>query len=197
MAGPALTLVTHSNKAVAVGAASFYVDHFVTGRISRFTYGAPSAVSYQSSNHEHLRRKKKIYMDAAGDRRVPGHFESMLLRVCHLPLLIMLLVNFIILQGTKVLEDQELQQPFVFVTEGTPRGSVSSEVVKYTGMCSALKWMDIEPGRVFSFNNLVRDTQVKQTSLRHCALYRRMFRLRHIQQSVGLQERWPRHGSSI
>ena len=39
--GPTLTPATHSNKACAVGAISFYVDKFVTRRISKFTYGAP------------------------------------------------------------------------------------------------------------------------------------------------------------
>ena len=32
--GPTLTPVTHSDKAVAIGAVSFYVDRFVTGRIN-------------------------------------------------------------------------------------------------------------------------------------------------------------------
>jgi hypothetical protein len=76
-----LTSVTGSNKAVAVGAVSFHVDHFVTGRIAKFTYGAPSSILYQAFNPEHVRREQKSYLDAAGDKRIPGHFETMLSRV--------------------------------------------------------------------------------------------------------------------
>ena len=73
------------NKAVAIGAVSYYVDHFVTGRVSKFTYGVPYAILYQPSDPEHTRREHKIYVDAAGDRRISGRFENMLSRVCHLP----------------------------------------------------------------------------------------------------------------
>jgi len=37
--GPILTPVVHSNKAVAVGAVSFYVDYFGTRKTSKFTHG--------------------------------------------------------------------------------------------------------------------------------------------------------------
>ena len=72
------------NKAVAVGAVSFYVDHFVTGRVSKFTYGVPCHIMYQPNNPEHIIRGYKSFLDAAGDRRIDGHFENMLSRVCHL-----------------------------------------------------------------------------------------------------------------
>ena len=78
----------HSNKAVAVGAISFYVDHFVTGRISKFTYGAPYEVIYQSSNPEHVKRKHKSYTDPSGDILLPDCFKTMLPRVRRLPLLL-------------------------------------------------------------------------------------------------------------
>jgi hypothetical protein len=81
-----LTPVTHSNKAVAVGAVSFYVDNFVIGRISKFTYGAPSSVLYQPSNPEHVKRGQRLYLDPAGNKRILDHFETMLSRVCHPPL---------------------------------------------------------------------------------------------------------------
>ena len=78
-----LTLVTHSNKAVAVGAVSSYLDRFVTGRISRFTYGAYTGPLYDPSNTEHVKREHKSYIDPAGDKRVQDGFNNMLPRVCH------------------------------------------------------------------------------------------------------------------
>ena len=85
MTGPTLILFTHSNKAVAVGAVSFYVDHFVTGRIAKFTFGVPSHVRYRPFDPEHVRREHKLSLDPTGDKRIPGHFETMLTRVCHPP----------------------------------------------------------------------------------------------------------------
>jgi hypothetical protein len=85
-----LTLVTGSNKAVAVGAVSFHVDHFVTGRIAKFTYGTSGGILYQPFNPEHVKREKKAYLNAAGDKRIGDHFTAMLSRVWHLPLLLIL-----------------------------------------------------------------------------------------------------------
>ena len=69
------------NKAVAIGAVSYYVDHFVTGRLSKFTYGVPGGIPYDPSDSEHIWRSHKAYVDAMGDKRIPGHFNTMLTRV--------------------------------------------------------------------------------------------------------------------
>ena len=74
--GPTLIFVTHSNKAVAVGAVSFYLDRFVAGRISKFTYGAPCDALFDPSNPEHVKRGRKSYVDPAGDKRVPNCFDT-------------------------------------------------------------------------------------------------------------------------
>ena len=79
--GSVLTLVTHRNKAVAVGAISFYVDRFVTGRVSKFTYGVPCIAVYRPSDPEHVKRKHKAYIDPRGDKVLPGYFDTMLPRV--------------------------------------------------------------------------------------------------------------------
>ena len=81
--GGLLQHLLHSNKAVAVGAVSFYVDHLVTGRISKFTYGVCLATRYKPSNPEHVQREHKSYISLQGYRVVPDCFISMLSRVCH------------------------------------------------------------------------------------------------------------------
>jgi hypothetical protein len=75
--------VTHSNKAVAVGAVLFHVDHFVTRRIAKFTYGTRSRIIYQPFDPEHVKREWRSLLDAAGDKHIPEYFETMLSRVCH------------------------------------------------------------------------------------------------------------------
>src|SRR5258706_68368 len=126
-----LTLVALSNK--VVGVISFYVDHFVTRRISKFTYGAACNVSYHFFNPEHRRRKSLSFLNPAGERRVPGYFGTMLLQVCHPSPLMILLVSLAPLQGTKVLEDQEVRYSFCYVTEGAPQQQAFQSVLKYTG----------------------------------------------------------------
>ena len=73
----------HRNKAVAIGAVSYYIDHFVTGRISKFTYGVLGNVVYDPYDPEHVLREHQSYVDAVGDRCIPDHFRVMLARVRH------------------------------------------------------------------------------------------------------------------
>jgi hypothetical protein len=74
---------SHRNKAVALGAISYYVDNFVTGRISKFTYGVFYGAEFDSSDPEHIRRADKLYVDSLEQVWVPGHFDAMLTRVRH------------------------------------------------------------------------------------------------------------------
>ena len=76
-------VILHRNKAVAIGAVSHYVDHFVTSRISKFTYGVPCHVAYDPSNAEHRRRSHKTFIDPMGQKRVTDGFVTMLTRVRH------------------------------------------------------------------------------------------------------------------
>ena len=71
------------NKAVAIRAVPYYVDHFVTTRISKFTYCVLGNIVYDPSNPEHVRRIHQSWVDAVGDGCIAGHLDTMLIRVCH------------------------------------------------------------------------------------------------------------------
>ena len=73
--------IAYRNKAVAIGAISYYADHFVIGRISKFTYGVLCNTLFDSSNPEHVRRSHKTSVNAMGERRIPHRFNIMLTRV--------------------------------------------------------------------------------------------------------------------
>ena len=79
-----LTPFTHSYKAIAIGAVSFYVEHLVAERITQFTYGVSSSILYQPFNPEHAMREEKSYLDPAGNKYIPDHFKTILPRVRHL-----------------------------------------------------------------------------------------------------------------
>jgi hypothetical protein len=86
------------------------------------------------------------------------------------PLLLVLLDNLIPSQGTKVLEDRELRSSFRYVTYDVPQRRAYRPVFRYTGTRSAPEWMDTERGSVFSFDDFVRGTQVRQTNSGYCAI---------------------------
>src|ERR1700729_3500873 len=55
------------SKAVAVGAISYYLDHFVVGRIVRYTYGTPGSITFNPSDPEHRKRAHKKYLGIIGE----------------------------------------------------------------------------------------------------------------------------------
>lgn len=73
----------NSDKAVAVGAVSFYINSIVKGRISKFAYGVPYCIPYKGSDPEHFKRENKTYTDELGDKYVPDAFDTMLSKVRH------------------------------------------------------------------------------------------------------------------
>ncbi|KAH6884053.1 hypothetical protein BKA70DRAFT_1205726 [Coprinopsis sp. MPI-PUGE-AT-0042] len=70
---------SHVNKAVADGAAAFFLDHFVKARISRACFGTIVSVIYDASDPEHVRRK--MFVQPHPSTRVatfPGSFSLIL-----------------------------------------------------------------------------------------------------------------------
>ena len=76
-------LSPHSGKTVAVGAVSFYIDHFVQARITKFAYGTTCSTIYKPSNPEHVKRKNRTFKDELGHTYVPDVFTTMLSKVLH------------------------------------------------------------------------------------------------------------------
>ena len=70
-----------SNKAVADGAISFYLDHYVSVRISRVTYGSRSYNRYNSVDPEHARRSWDTFVDASGETCLDRCFSVILAKV--------------------------------------------------------------------------------------------------------------------
>lgn len=58
------------SKAVADGAISYYLDHFVVGRLIRYTYGTPATVGYDHSDPDHRRHSRKKYLGITGEMQI-------------------------------------------------------------------------------------------------------------------------------
>ena len=74
-----------SNKAVSDGAISFFIDHFVTARVSRVVYGVKTRRQFDVRDPEHRARAHKKYVDAAGEEKLREGFDVILGKV---PLLV-------------------------------------------------------------------------------------------------------------
>lgn len=72
-----------SNKAVADGALSFYLDHRVSARVAKKTYGVEISKIFLPSDPQHKQRAAKSYTDAAGNIRIGGVFSIILPKVCY------------------------------------------------------------------------------------------------------------------
>ncbi|KAK7472127.1 hypothetical protein VKT23_000249 [Stygiomarasmius scandens] len=68
----------HLNKAVADGAVSFYLDHFVTCRIARWHYGVRMNKRYDKRDPEHMEREHTAYINVGGMRSIPDGFDIIL-----------------------------------------------------------------------------------------------------------------------
>jgi len=84
----------HVNKAVAEGAVSFYIDHLVSSRSARFTYGVEVSVDYDDDDREHRVRKHRAYLDPSRTRILAHGF------------------NAILKKGTLVSETQEFRRSY-------------------------------------------------------------------------------------
>ncbi|KAF9524973.1 hypothetical protein CPB83DRAFT_871039 [Crepidotus variabilis] len=117
----------HTNKAVADGAVSYHIDHFVQARIAKYSYGVRVHVPYNSSDPEHMVRKHAVFTDLEGHQRVGGHFDVILPKV------------------TSVSETEEFRQHYM--RESTNQAdlkTISQAVMCFRGYRGDPRWLDEE-----------------------------------------------------
>ncbi|KAK2462911.1 hypothetical protein APHAL10511_005109 [Amanita phalloides] len=82
------------NKAVTEGAVSYHIDHCVSTRVSRFSYGIEVCNQFDPLNLEHIRRNHLVFTGLSGERKINGIFSDILLK------------------GTAVSEETEYRKPY-------------------------------------------------------------------------------------
>jgi hypothetical protein len=132
-----------SNKAVADGAVSFYIDHLVSSRVARATYGIEIYTQYDPQDLEHQARKDTKFIDAAGHQSIPNQFSSILMKVIRYNALIHSVHADLFLQGTQVSELREFRKPFQF-TQKSRHSTNTVNIMCYKGDLQDPKWLDIE-----------------------------------------------------
>ena len=66
------------NKAVADGAVSFCIDHYVTARVSKFALGINCYIPYDTKNPEHTSRSPDKFVGLDGNPKIDGLFSNIL-----------------------------------------------------------------------------------------------------------------------
>ncbi|PIL34591.1 hypothetical protein GSI_03370 [Ganoderma sinense ZZ0214-1] len=117
---------SHTNKAVANGAVSFFLDHFVSSRVMKMTYGTYVCVKYNADKPEHRARRSKKYVRPSGEVVLSGRFDTVLRK------------------GTRVCENEEILQTYLQEAEdshGLDR--LQAQVICYRGRDTP-KWTDVD-----------------------------------------------------
>ncbi|KAI0941758.1 hypothetical protein AcW1_003559 [Taiwanofungus camphoratus] len=135
----------HTNKAVAEGAISFYLDSFVSVRVARITYGCECMVLYGGTNPEHFVRRESIVTRPSGRRVLPDAFTVILPKVSltSSPFPHMIISPW--LQGTRMHDDEEVAHSFFKeASQKSALNKISSEITCYRGTSKDPHWTDIE-----------------------------------------------------
>ncbi|TRM63778.1 hypothetical protein BD626DRAFT_260775 [Schizophyllum amplum] len=120
---------SHMNKAVADGGVLYVVDHHVSSRVARFTYGTIGRRVYQKKNKEHKQRNHKTCISADGVKRVNDSFIS------------------IIHAGAQVTETQEFKQSLAELydeSDDRDRYTTVSDIQVYRGHIERPEWTDVD-----------------------------------------------------
>jgi len=67
---------------VSDGALSYYHDHFVSTRVSKFTYGHFCEGLFDPAAPDHEQRRHNLFLSASGHWRIHDFFDVILLKVC-------------------------------------------------------------------------------------------------------------------
>jgi hypothetical protein len=139
----------HVNKAVADGAVSFYIDHLVSSRVARATYGVECFTPYYSEDFEHQIRQHKSFIDATGELCIPDHFESILLK------------------ETKVSEMREFRKSFQKIRKTLAGCKTHNlELLRYKGALQEPKWLDNDRSSFTTLCTITADLSEVSRTLR-------------------------------
>nr|VWO95521.1 Zn(2)-C6 fungal-type domain-containing protein [Ganoderma boninense] len=119
---------SQTSKAVANGAIYFYLDHFVSSRVVKTTYGTKVCTEFRPGDLEHLLRYRQKIVRPSGRVVLPNAF-SMILQ-----------------KGTRVREGEEISESFMKEAhQPSALNNVSSVVIVYQE-ADPPEWVDVKPG---------------------------------------------------
>ncbi|KAJ3521282.1 hypothetical protein NMY22_g12378 [Coprinellus aureogranulatus] len=153
---------SHVNKAVSNGAVSFYLDHAVTSRISRHTYGLQTFEFYNSMDPDHCRRGHLVEIHSVtGQPGLRSAFATILPR------------------GTRIKATHEFRQ--TFCRDDTNRQALNcltETVLAYTGVQKRPRWVYEEPANFTPICTVQVDTSLLPVRMTESATGARYYEIR-------------------
>ncbi|KAH9940114.1 uncharacterized protein BXZ73DRAFT_43285 [Epithele typhae] len=132
---------SHMNKAVANGAVCFFLEHFVSARVVKLTYGIKIVVDYKPTDPEHVQRASNTFSKQSGRVFLRDGFSPILKK------------------GTRVRETQEVSQPYVQeARDSRTLNSLVTDIVAYRGPGTDPRWMDDTPELFTTLCTVAADT---------------------------------------
>ncbi|KZP02654.1 hypothetical protein FIBSPDRAFT_770389, partial [Athelia psychrophila] len=120
---------SHVNKAVADGALSFYLDHRVSARVAKKTYGLSTYNTFEPGDVQHRLRAHKQFTNAVGDICLGDIF------------------SIILPKETRVSENKEFRKSYCRRSSNkVGLRAVKENIRCYHGSSLQPKWIDTEPG---------------------------------------------------
>lgn len=141
-----ITSCNYRNKAVADGAVSFYLDHFVSARISKMAYGINCSVPFDPTNKEHQNRLSSVFTSLTGEKKLSGVFSVILQKVCNKSIEFKFPeFNVVKIQGVQVSETTEFRRSYFRPANSRSQlTSLSTSLKCYQGASENPKWLDVD-----------------------------------------------------
>ncbi|TFK64298.1 hypothetical protein BDN72DRAFT_901682, partial [Pluteus cervinus] len=138
----------HVNKAVADGAVSFFVDHFVSTRVSKFDYGTNSTIPYMPWKASHRARSDKQFKSLSGQMVLPEAFDVILPK------------------DTRVTEEQEFQEQYYNQSNNKLMlEHLRTRILRYRGARDTIEWMDEDEDNFEVMCTIEADTSLASRAL--------------------------------
>ncbi|KZT00295.1 uncharacterized protein LAESUDRAFT_764717 [Laetiporus sulphureus 93-53] len=126
----------HTSKAVAEGAVAFYLEHWVSVRVMKVTYGVECTVEYDETNPEHRIRRGRITTRPSGRRALGDSFS-----------------------GRRVRDKEEMYRNFFKEShESTTLDRLHTSITCYRGTTQDPRWTDLEPESFATLCTVQADT---------------------------------------
>jgi len=117
----------HANKAVADGAISFYLDHRVSSRMTKTTYGTDCISTFNAFNSQHRARESTVYLLPSGERVIPCVYDTILNK------------------GVQVSQDKEFRRSYCVERRSLMACSqIQEDITCYLGSSPNPQWTDTE-----------------------------------------------------
>ncbi|KAI8977709.1 hypothetical protein BD414DRAFT_580166 [Trametes punicea] len=140
----------HTNKAVAEGTISFFLEHFVSARVMTITYGIDICTEYRTNDPEHYARRAEKYVQPSGRVVLGNAFSTILTK---------LLLGGRTPEGTRMQERQEVTETYYQeARDSRTLNSLAVDLLCYRGKDLHPRWTDVNPEMFAPLCTIYADT---------------------------------------